>query len=349
MGKAKELAAGVLFTLLTCTAVLCVAARLPENMGQNTAEAAVKFILPAGNADGFFSEDEVDDSVSNLSPSSAPPQVIVSSLASEAAESAGAASQSETQTNPNVVETTITTGGIQYGNLWVKNSNTNHSIDIGAELAEQPAVKIDKSAGPMVLIYHTHTTEAYYGDTRSTDKTRSVCAVGDKIEQELEADGIGVIHDTTYHDYPAYDGSYDRSRVTMKNDLAQYPTIQVTLDIHRDAMQRSDGTELKTIANINGKTAAQIMILAGCDDKGDLNFPNWEYNLRLALRLQQTLSNDYPTLARPMDFCNRRYNEDVTKGSLLIEIGTDANTLDEAEYSGELLGKALAKTLDGLT
>lgn len=233
--------------------------------------------------------------------------------------------------------------------MYVKNANQKHTIDVGQELAKQPAIKIKKNAGPQVLIYHTHTTEAFYGVTRSTDKSISVCAVGDEIAKQLTAAGIGVVHDTTYHDYPAYNGSYDRSLKTLKRDLKQYPSVQVTLDIHRDAMNRSDGTRLKPTALINGKKAAQIMIISGCDDNGDMGFPNWEYNLRLAVRLQKAMADLYPGLARPLNFCARRYNENVTKGSLLIEIGTDASMLEEAKYSGELFGKALVAVLEKLT
>jgi stage II sporulation protein P len=110
-------------------------------------------------------------------------------------------------------------------------------------------------------------------------------------------------------------------------------------------MHRDDGTRLKSTMLVGGKKAAQMMVLAGCDDDGTLGFPNWECNLRLALRLQNVLSTNYPGLARPLDFCARRYNEDMTKGSLLIEIGTDANTLDESKYTGNLLGQALAQVL----
>ena len=100
---------------------------------------------------------------------------------------------------------------------------------------------------------------------------------------------------------------------------------------------------------MNGKKAAQIMIVAGCDDDGTLGFPDWEYNLRLALRCQQAVSDLYPSLARPLSFCPKKYNEHMTHGSILVEFGTDASTLDEALYAGELFGKALVQTLLGLT
>lgn len=363
MTNGTRKAAGMLCALLAAVGVTCVALRLPAGAGQKAAFAAAGFILPAGNTDGFFSEEEDDGSVSSQAQSGTPAETASSSpSASSGTEngfsgtssgqqaSAPASSGAQSAASGSVLEMCVGNSGTQVGDMWVKNSTSkNAAIDLSQEVQKAPAVKIKKNAAPQVLIYHTHTTEAYAGDTRSTDKARSVCAVGDRIAAQLTAAGIGVVHDTTYHDYPAYDGSYDRSRVTMQNDLKKYPSIQVTLDIHRDAMHRDDGTALKTTTVIDGKKAAQLMIISGCDDDGSLKFPNWEYNLRLALRFQNALSDTYPSLARPLDFTARKYNEDMTKGSLLIEIGTDVNTLDEAEYTGELLGKVLAQVLGGLT
>lgn len=342
MKKGTEKTAGIASALLAALAVACVAARLPAGFGQNTAVAAAGFILPYGAAEEYRSADEDDGSASSVPPAS-------SARSSSAPQSSSSAPPSSSAGTParkgKVEEMCINTGGTRYQNMWVRNSNANHTVDIGKELAKRPDIDIKKNAGPQVLIYHTHTTEAFEGVTRTTDKTKSVCAVGDRIAKQLEAAGIGVVHDTTYHDYPAYNGSYNRSIVTMKNNLKKYPSIQVTLDIHRDAMTRSDGTRLKPTAVIGGKKAAQVMIIAGCDDTGDLGFPDWEHNLRFALRLQQSVSGLYPNLARPLSFCPRRYNENVTHGSLLVEIGTDANTLDEALYTGELFGKSLAAAL----
>ncbi len=363
MRRLARASAGFASALLAAAGVLCVAVRLPDSAGRDAAKAAAGFILPAGNAEGFFSEDEVDDTLPSRAPSSpssaaqnkaAPgdsssPQS-KAALPSSAASPPSSAPSASSAAPGKVLELSVGNGGMQVENFWVKNSTEHHaSLDLGQELKKAPAVKIAKnSAAPQVLIYHTHTTEAYDCTERNTDRSKSVCAVGDKIAEQLEATGIGVAHDKTYHDYPAYDGSYDRSLATMQKDLKKYPGIQVTLDIHRDAMHRSDGTMLKTTAVVGGKKAAQIMILAGCDDDGSLNFPNWECNLRLALRLQKELAGDAPGLTRPLDFCARRYNEHVTKGSLLIEVGTDANTLEEAEYSGTLLGTSLARVLKNL-
>ncbi|HEX3017284.1 MAG TPA: stage II sporulation protein P [Caproicibacter sp.] len=360
MKKWTRAAAGFASVLLTAVGVMCVAVRLPEGTGQKAAAAAAGFIIPAGNTDGFFRVEEEEGSISSRLPSgstSGQPAVSGQSSASESAQSSqGLSSALSSVPSPQVsgshkfLELSVQNSGTQVGDIWVKNSTEHHgAIDLAQELQKIPAVKIQKSTSPQVLIYHTHTTESYDFSERTTDKTQSVCAVGDAIAQELQSAGIGVLHDTTYHDYPAYDGSYDRSRATMMSDLKKYPGIQVTLDIHRDAMHRNDGTYLKTTTVVNGKKAAQLMIVAGCDDDGTLGFPNWEYNLRLALRLQKCVSDNYPGLARPLDFGATIYNENVTKGSLLIEIGTDANTLDESKYTGQLLGKSLAQVLGGLT
>ena len=156
-----------------------------------------------------------------------------------------------------------------------------------------------------------------------------------------------MVHDITCHDYPSYNGSYDRSGETIQRNLEKYPGIQVAIDIHRDALGTSDA-RVKPTVMVNGRKAAQIMIVSGCDDDGTLGFPDWEYNLRLAVRCQQAVSDLYPSLARPLSFCPKKYNEHMTHGSILVEFGTDASTLDEVLYSGELFGKALVQTLLGL-
>lgn len=366
MKRWAQKATGFCSAALVVVAVACVAGRLPAIAAQNTAMAAAGFIMPGGAAKAinYWEEEEEDNSrvvsespgaSSQASSSEAPaPSTPDSSLPSGSAPGAASSSGSSSSSEPavasgNIQEMAIANTGTQYNNMWVKNSNKNHGLDIAAELAKLPAVKIKKNSTPQVLIYHTHTTEAFLGDTRTQDPSRSVVAVGDQIAAQLKASGINVFHDLTLHDYPMYNGSYDRSKITVQNDLKKYPGLQVTLDIHRDAMATSDGKRIKPTVTVNGKKAAQVMIISGCDDDGTLGFPNWEYNLRLALRIQKSLSDMYPGLVRPLKFSPNKYNENLTKGSLLIEIGTEVNTLDEVKYSGELVGKALAATLNQLT
>ena len=232
------------------------------------------------------------------------------------------------------------------------------SVDSSALLAESrlaPEFKIDFNSEPQVLIMHTHTTESYepYArdfydasfNSRTTDESMNIVSVGNRIQEQLAAAGIGVIHDKTIHDYPSYNGSYDRSRVTIKAILAQYPSIKVVLDIHRDAIEQRGGTRIAPVVELAGKQAAQVMIIAGADD-GTLNMPNYMKNFRFATLLQQQMETDYPGLTRPILFAYRNYNQDMTAGSILIEVGGHANSIDQAQYSGELIGKALVAALE---
>ncbi len=235
----------------------------------------------------------------------------------------------------------------------VQNKTNISNNTLIAESTAAPDFTITADGSPEVLIMHTHTTESFEPyvrehfdpsfNYRTTDPAYNMISVGDAITAQLEAAGIGVIHNTTIHDYPSYNGSYDRSAATVKEILAQYPSIRVVLDIHRDAIQ--DGNTLKQpVVEINGKESAQVMIISGCDD-GTMNMPNYMKNYHFACRLQENMEGMFPGLTRPILFDYRHYNQDLTTGSLLLEIGTHGNTLEQAQYAGELVGKSLAQTL----
>lgn len=240
----------------------------------------------------------------------------------------------------------------------VINKSQVHKFDVDEELAKQPDVKLIDTEEPQVLIYHTHTTEAYREsftgtyekgeETHSQNPRESVVNVGNIITEKLNEAGIVTIHDTTINDSPAYNGAYTRSLNKAEEYLKQHPSIQVILDVHRDSLTQEDGTKLKPTATINGKKAAQIMIVSGCDDYGQLGYPDWEYNLRFGLRLQRTLATDYTGLMRPLYFWNIRYNQHLTHGTLLVEFGTEANTYEEVAYSAELFAEGLIKQLSEL-
>ena len=237
------------------------------------------------------------------------------------------------------------------GQVQNKTSLTNTALQAESELA--PAFTIDKITEPQVLIMHTHTTESFEPYVRSqfdtnfnyrtTDPAYNMVSVGDAITTQLEQAGIGVIHDTTIHDYPSYNGSYDRSAVTVQKNLEQYPSIRVVLDIHRDAIQK-ENTLVQPVVEIGGKESAQVMIISGCDD-GTMGMPHYMQNFHFACRLQSSMEQMFPGLTRPILFDYRKYNQNLTTGSLLLEIGTHGNTLEQAQYAGELVGKALAQTL----
>ncbi len=219
-----------------------------------------------------------------------------------------------------------------------------------------PEFHIQKNSSPQILIMHTHTTESFEPEEReffdanfnyrTTDPSKNVIMIGNQIAEQLESAGFSVIHDTTIHDYPSYTGSYERSAETVKNILTQYPDIQIVLDIHRDAI--GDSSLIKQpVAEINGKKASQIMIISGCDD-GTMNMPNYLQNFHFACTLQQQMELDFPGLTRPILFDYRKYNQDLTTGSILIEVGSHGNTLDQVRYSGELIGKSLVHMLEKL-
>ena len=238
--------------------------------------------------------------------------------------------------------------------LAIKNTTATKKPDFEAMLKEGPELLIEDKSAPTVLIYHTHTTESYllsdngvfYEDyeTRSTDSRKNMIRVGDEICRVLDAEGIGYIHDTGIYD-DIYEGAYSRSRVSVEKYLRDYPTIQIVLDVHRDAIYYSDTERAKPTAEIDGKKAAQIMIITGAEEGYITDFPNWENNLKFALLFQETAEKHSEGLMKPLYFCQRKYNMDLGVCSLLLETGTDANTLDEAMYSGYLTGKVLTEII----
>lgn len=237
--------------------------------------------------------------------------------------------------------------------IYVRNTTLQHEIDIQKYLNGKVYADVDKK-DPSVLIYHTHTTETYelldrgfYTNERSSRSEKSgenMIRVGEEICKVLEKNGYKTIHDKTVYD-KKYSGAYERSCENISKILKENPSIQIVLDIHRDAIYQKDGSRVKPVAEIGGRKAAQIMIISGCEDGNVTNFPNWEKNLSFAVQLQNKLKNDNPQLVRPLMFCSRKYNMHLTPCSLLIEFGTDANTLSEAVYSAELFAKSLSEFL----
>ena len=229
-----------------------------------------------------------------------------------------------------------------------------YTPDIASLLEAGADLKIKDRNKPTILIYHSHTTEAYAlidsgyyisSDSRSADNAKNVVRVGDELAAYLQKAGFSVIHDTKIHDKD-YNSSYDSSRKTVEYYLEKYPSIEITIDLHRDDITYSDKTKVKPTATIDGKKAARMMIISGCEWGRVKHFPDWEYNLRFDLAVQQKVNALYPDLMRPILFSERKYNMYETHNSFLLEVGTDANTLDEACYSARLFGKALGELLN---
>ncbi|MDR0992068.1 MAG: stage II sporulation protein P [Ruminococcus sp.] len=214
--------------------------------------------------------------------------------------------------------------------------------------------KLKADGTPEVLIYHTHATECYLPDGtgnrydtnfsfRSSDRSINMVSVGNAIEKELEAAGIGVIHDETLYDEESYNGSYEKSRAGVKKILDENPSIKLVLDVHRDAIIPNDGEIAGAIAEINGRKAAQIMIISNCSgDTLKYPIPDFRENLKAAAAILGSLEETAEGISRPILFDYRQYNQDLSKGALLIEVGSHGNTQSEAVYSGELIGKAIA-------
>ncbi|MBE6905433.1 stage II sporulation protein P [Marasmitruncus massiliensis] len=243
---------------------------------------------------------------------------------------------------------------LAYGEGLLRNYTQVPDSEVVSIMKQGLNIQLEDTKEPQVLIFHTHATESFepYDSSaydirntwRSTDNTKNMVAVGNALAKELQDAGIGVLHDTTQHDYPSYNGAYERSAKTIQSYLDQYPSIKIALDVHRDAIQREEKLIVKPVVEIDGKKAAQLMIITGSDD-GTMNVPKWRENLRFAASLQDAIEQDYPQLTRPIFFCYRKYNMDKTTGSLLLEVGASANTLEESIYTAHMVGKSLAKLL----
>ena len=227
-------------------------------------------------------------------------------------------------------------------------------LELDASVLEEGEVALTAGEGPQILILHTHGSEAYSqsdGNTyeesdpyRTTDCTRNVVQVGEVMATVFRAHGLRVVHDTTLYDYPAYNGAYDRSGAAVEQWLEQYPSIQVVLDVHRDALVSSDGQVYKLVSTEAGEKVAQVMLVVGTSGSGG-EHPRWRDNLALGVALQQELIRGYASLARPIVLRSSRYNQQLLPGSLLVEVGGHGNTLTEAIAGARLWTDNVARTL----
>ena len=165
----------------------------------------------------------------------------------------------------------------------------------------------------------------------------------DAIETRLQQAGLNVIHDRGIYDYPSYTGSYTRSGQAIEQYLRDYPSIQMVIDIHRDALG-TDDVVYKTMAEEDGVCASQVMLLIGTDESG-LEHPNWRQNLAVALYMQNAVNARHPTLMRPIALVQQRYNQHLSPGSMILEVGSNGNTLQEALAAIRLFGQAAAPAL----
>lgn len=229
------------------------------------------------------------------------------------------------------------------------NNATDYAVNPDEACSGTLPFKTETDA-PQVLVVHTHTTECYSGDEmsgeteRTTDNARNVVAVGNVICGKLEEYGIKTVHDTTVHDYPSYQGAYTRTLKTIESNLKKYPSIKAVFDVHRDAFVYSDGSKLKVSYNRDGQETAKVMLVVGTDSMG-LAHPGWRNNFMLAAKIQNAAEIMYPGLVRPIDLRRERFNMHMTSGSLLLEVGSNGNSLAEALEGGAEIGEAIAAAL----
>ena len=200
-----------------------------------------------------------------------------------------------------------------------------------------------------VLIFHTHTCESYTpsekfqyqqtGNFRTTDLNYTVSRVGDELANFLNQYGFNVTHDKTYHDYPAYSGSYTRSATTV-NNIVKTNSSDIIIDLHRDAIGSKSNYDPSV--KIEDEVAAQLMFVIGTNG-GGLYHPNWQSNLKFAIQLQQKANEMYPGLFKPIIVRNSRYNQHLGSAACIIEVGATGNTLEQCLNSMKYLAKVLAE------
>ena len=220
--------------------------------------------------------------------------------------------------------------------------------DIPALLA-QPLRWNLRGEEPTVLIVHTHTTESYtrvdepYTESaawRTADEDYNMVAIGEIVKHILEENGIPVIHDRELHDYPSYNGSYTRTRRVIQDYVNQYPSIQLILDLHRDAAGEGSN-QMRTSATVDEEPSAQLMLVMGT------NYDSYPENLSLALKLHAQLEQQCPGITRPLQLRAARFNQDLCPGSLLVEVGAAGNTHPEARRAAEQLAEAIVALAEG--
>lgn len=220
--------------------------------------------------------------------------------------------------------------------------------DIAALLA-RPLVWDLTQELPTVLILHTHSTESYtkqaedYEETsswRTLDEGFNMLSIGETVARYLEEAGIGVLRDRELYDYPSYSGSYVRSRAALKQYLQEYPSIQLVLDLHRDASGEG-GRQMRTSAEVEGTPSAQLMVVLGT------NHSRYEENLSLGLKLHAQLERQSPGITRPLQLRAQRFNQDLCSGALLIEVGAAGNSHPEARVAAGELARAIVALARG--
>ncbi len=326
---------------------------LPMNSGNSVSlmSQILDSSLIAGDSQAVLA-DIVPSISPSPSPSSSKKEESITSTTESSSDASSPSTTTPSSASPDSQPQIITEKVPSSTNIKI-NNKTNYCIDTDALLKEPLNISLSNKE-PVVLIIHTHGSEAYMPDSnnkysesdpyRTEDPNYNVMRVGDELVGVFEKKGINVIHDKGLYDYPSYNGCYERSYAAIKNYLKKYPSIKIVLDIHRDAIEAADGSVFKTIAQIGNNSCSQVMILVGTNAVG-LKNPHWQENLKLALHLQQSMNQLYPSLAIPIELSQYRYNMHATAGSLLVEIGCTGNTLPESLIAANYFADAASMVL----
>ncbi len=214
----------------------------------------------------------------------------------------------------------------------------NTSYDISDLLYADYTLPTPNKDEPYILIYHTHTSEEYYGGGTVVD-------VGDAMAKEFERLGYKTIHLTDIYDAEQFSGAYSRSVEGAQQVLKKYPGIQLVFDVHRDAITTESGDTYRPITEINGKECAQVMFVCGTDSKG-LKHMNWRENFKFALDVSRTAGKNFSALSRPVNLRKDRFNTHLTDYTFLIEMGSVANTLEEAKLAAVYTAQSIILTIE---
>lgn len=234
------------------------------------------------------------------------------------------------------------------------NNAAGCDVDVRSMLRQPLEWDLTAQDGPTVLILHTHGSESYtrtedYVESssyRTLDENYNVVSIGDRLAETLEAAGIQVLHDRTMHDNPSYNGSYEAARKKLQAYLAEYPSIRLVLDIHRDAMEDSEGNQIGYTVQTDQGEAAKLMVVVGTD-VGGLNHPEWQENLTLAVKLHAQLEKLQPGICRPLGLRTSRFNQDLMHEMVLVEVGAAGNTRQEALLAADILARSIVELAQG--
>lgn len=256
----------------------------------------------------------------------------------------------EEKSPENVLEKTVSPGkGIAI------NNETSYSVSDDITEASAPVFTLPDKDDPQVLILHSHATESYAptdnyrfshtSEDRTTDPRYNMVRIGAELKDELAERDIRSVHLTDLFDYPEYNNSYARSCTAVQKALSKNPSIKIVLDLHRDSIINSEGVKTKLTTTINGEKVAQVMLVVGTDELG-LKHDNWKTNLNFAAHFQKFLLKEEENFARPINLRTSRFNGHTAPGAVIVEVGTGANTIEEALSSVKYIANAIENLIE---